>query len=423
MASSLWIGTTGLAVSEKQLAVIGNNLANSNTAGFKSSDTSFASMLSQSASSGSQQVGQGVSVSSIGTSFAQGSFQTTGTATDLSIDGDGFFILKNTEGSSSYTRAGGFLVDESGLLSDINGNRVQGYKFTDGVEVKAMVDLDLQNVMSKPVSTSLVKMGLTLDSQTATDGTGTFDCSQVVFDSLGTEHTLNATFRKTAGDGTWDITYKLDGLTSAVTNASLKGIQFGSDGTITHLSTNGTTWPTTVSTSNITNQTFQITLSNGATIGSTTGTVTWDFESVEARLKTITSYATTSRVNAVSNNGYSSGTLTGLTVDDAGVVQGMFTNGKRQDLARVLLASFANNQGLSKVGSNFVPSGASGDAVINYPGSGGVGTLRSSSLEQSNTDVAAEFIKMIMAQRAYQANAKVITSSDQMLQQLMAIKQ
>ena len=106
MASSLWIGTTGLAVSEKQLAVIGNNLANSNTAGFKSSDTSFASMLSQSASSGSMQVGQGVSVASIGTSFAQGSFQTTGTATDLSIDGDGFFVLKNAEGSSSYTRAG-----------------------------------------------------------------------------------------------------------------------------------------------------------------------------------------------------------------------------------------------------------------------------------------------------------------------------
>jgi len=408
MASSLWIGTTGLAASEKQLGVIGNNLANANTAGFKASDTSFACMLSQSAASGSQRVGQGVTVSGIGTSFSQGSFQTTGNATDMSIDGDGFFILKNTEGSIYYTRAGSFNVNESGLLADVSGYNVQGYKFIEGAgEVKEMVDLDLQNVMSKPKATEKFMIGLTLDSQTATNGTGTFDASQVIFDSLGTEHTLNITFTKVATVGEWSVGYKLDGssTTPAVTG-SLTTITFdGATGSIA-----GTVADATIDLG---------ALSSGATMGP----LKWDLTSTEAKAKSITSFATTSRVNSVSNDGYSQGTLTGLSVNDSGIVEGMFSNGKRQSLARVLLASFGNNQGLNKVGSNFVPSGESGAAVINNPGSGGVGTLRSNSLEMSNTDVAAEFIKMIMAQRAYQANAKVITSSDQMLQQLMAIKQ
>ena len=404
MASSLWIGTTGLAASEKQLGVIGNNLANANTAGFKASDTSFASMLSQSAASGTQRVGQGVMVSNVGTSFSQGSFQATGSATDLSIDGDGFFILKNAEGAAYYTRAGSFNVNEAGLLADVSGYNVQGYKFIDGAEVKTMVDLNLQNVMSKPNATTTYMIGLTLDSQAVSGDT--FDASQAVYDSLGTEHSLNTTFTKSATVGEWGLTYTIDG-GDVTTSGSLLNITFGATGSITV--------PAPLADATITVGA----LSNGATMGP----LTWDLTSTEAKAKSITSFATTSRVNSVGNDGYSQGTLSGLSVNDSGIVEGMFTNGKRQSLARILLASFSNNQGLSKVGSNFVPSGASGDAVINNPGSGGVGTLRSSSLEMSNTDVASEFIKMIMAQRAYQANAKVITSADQMLQQLMAIKQ
>jgi flagellar hook-basal body protein len=161
-------------------------------------------------------------------------------------------------------------------------------------------------------------------------------------------------------------------------------------------------------------------LPNGSTIG-TDGVLNWNIAGDDA--PSIRSFASTSRITSLSNDGYSSGTLTGLNVNETGVVEGMFSNGKRQNLARILLADFANSQGLNNIRSYFVASGESGDALINHPGSGGVGSLQSNSLEMSNTDVAAEFIKMITAQRAYQSCAKVITTSDQMLQQLMSIKQ
>ena len=613
MSSSLWVGTTGLAASEKQVSVLGNNLANANTVGFKASDTNFASMLSQSSGSGSQRVGQGVMVSAVTTSFSQGSFQSTGNTTDIAIDGNGFFILQDQEGSSYYTRAGAFNVNEAGLLCDISGYTVQGNKFENGIEVTAQTDLDLRNVLSIPKASTTFNIGLTLNSQTETGDT--FESSQILYDSRGAQHTLGTTFTKTEDTSYWSVVNLLDG--SEATSQSYSGIKFDSQGdidqvyssiatdTYTHVATtahpdmvinnigqmyksttaagitltrgaaanswdiaptiattsftsagtssmavnnidqmtkdttpagiiltrgaDANTWTFTdggyanmkialgtvgaddevsidldgvgvfsadvtftltdpwVDTNHIhldivTNDggyanmtmidagaddqvsidldgvggadvTFNLTgtwvagntimlgiaqtevavadidvrfydagsaLPDGSTIG-TDGVLNWNITGVGA--PSMTSFATTSRINSVSNDGYSSGTLSGLDVNETGVVEGMFTNGKRQDLARILLADFANMQGLNRKGNYFIASGDSGDAIINNPGSGGVGSLQSSSLEMSNTDVAAEFIKMIMAQRAYQANAKVITTSDQMLQQLMAIKQ
>jgi flagellar hook protein FlgE len=413
MSSSLWIGTTGLAAMEKQLDVIGNNLANSNTVGFKASDANFANMLNQSSVSSSERVGQGVLVSNISTSFSQGSFQSTGNSTDMAIDGNGFFILRDNNGASYYTRAGAFHVNQGGLLCDSNGYTVQGNMFgEDGIEVKAMSDLDLRNVLSEPKATTNFTMGLTLNSAASLDDT--FTSSQVFYDSLGTEHTFSTTFTKTANVGEWAVTYSLDGPVGATlpgvpATGSLSSVTFGPDGAL--LVPAPPYADATV--------TFDA-LPNGATIGDA-GEVTWDFTSDSAQ--SMTSFATTSRVNSISNDGYASGTLTGLDVNEDGVVEGMFSNGKRQDLARILLADFANVQGLNKIQSYFVASGASGDPLINNPNSGGVGSLESNSLEMSNTDVAAEFIKMITAQRAYQASAKVITTSDEMMQQLMAIKQ
>jgi flagellar hook protein FlgE len=413
MSSSLWIGTTGLAASEKQLDIIGNNLANANTVGFKASDANFANMLNQSTAGSSENVGQGVLVSSVSTSFSQGSFQSTANATDIAIDGNGFFILRDKDGANYYTRGGGFNVNKSGLLADLNGYTVQGNMFgEDGIEVNSMTDLNLRNVLSKPKATSTFTSGLTLDSEA--DADGAFTSSQIFYDSLGTEHTFGITFTKTANAGEWDVAYSLDGpvgdgLPGVAATGSLTSIAFGPDGVL--LDPAPPYEDATVEFDE---------LPNGATIGKE-GVVTWDFTSADAQ--SMTSFATTSRVNSVSNDGYTSGTLTGLNVNKDGVVEGMFSNGKRKDLARILLADFANAQGLNKIRSYFIASGDSGDPLINNPGSGGVGSLQSNSLEMSNTDVAAEFVKMIMSQRAYQASAKVITTSDQMMQQLMSIRQ
>jgi flagellar hook protein FlgE len=413
MSSALWIGTTGLAASERMLDVIGNNLANSNTVGFKASDANFASLLNASAVQGSQRVGQGVMVSSISSSFSQGSFQSTDNATDIAIDGNGFFIMRDKEGANYYSRSGAFYVNKSGLLCDLNGYTVQGNMFgNDGIEVNAMTDLDLRNVLSRAKATTTFTTGLTLDSAAVLDDT--FTSSQTFYDSLGTEHTFSTTFTKTATTGQWDVTYSLDGpvgagLPGVTATGSLTSITFGPDGALLIPA------PPYVDAT----VTFGA-LPNGATIGAA-GVVTWDFTSADAQ--SLTSFATTSRVSSISNDGYASGTLTGLNVNESGVVEGIFSNGKRQDLARILLADFANVQGLNKDRSYYVISGESGNVIINNPGSGGVGSLRSNALEMSNTDVATEFIKMITAQRAYQANAKIITTSDEMLQQLMAIKQ
>ena len=521
MSSTLWIGTTGLAASEKQMDVIGNNLANANTVGFKAADTYFASMLSQSlsGSGGKQEVGQGVSVAAVSTIFAQGSFESTGNATDLAIDGTGFFTLKDKEGNTLFTRAGAFHVNKDGLLTDTNNYSVQGHMFdTDGVvESEAITDLDLRSAQSKPRETTMFSVGVTLDSQTVTGGT--FNTSQVVYDSRGAKHDLSTVFTKmedtnfwavqtaldetnatsqtysgfkfnslgaieavytgdidtpavtTAGDGTaatvvnsvgslyksttapivltrganedtWAMTGKggyanmslalgttgeddtvgvdLDGTGGADITFSLAGTWANAD-TISFSITQTEATPT-----DITVRYYAVgsELSDGATIGNSTGSdgdVVWNLVGKDAPM--IRSYATTSRISSLVNDGYPPGILSALAIDKDGVVEGKFSNGQQQKLARILLADFPSVQGLNKLGSYFTETANSGASVKNKPGSGGLGELQSNSLEVSNTDVAKEFIKMISAQRAYQSSAKIITTADQMLQQLMNIKQ
>jgi flagellar hook protein FlgE len=515
MSSSLWIGTTGLTASEKQMDVIGNNLANANTVGFKADETYFASMLSQNISGGAQRVGQGVGVAAISTLFSQGSFQSTSNTTDLAIDGNGFFVVKDNEGNLLYTRAGEFDVKNSGVLADVSGYTVQGHMFDDDgiVESQSVTDLDLQNIQSKPKASTTFSLGLTLDSQTVAGGT--FDTSVMLYDSRGAERTLNTKFEHTENAAFWGVKHYLDGTEDL--SQTYSGIRFDSEGRIdkvysSSLSTpviggggtgtatatindNGQLYKSTTSSIVLTRGadantwtitgnggyanmsvttgtlgvddelaidfdgaggadvtialgapwatgntiTFDVTttlsdpedidvrfyaagssLDDGSTIG-LDGVITWNLVGADANI--IKSYATTSRIANLEADGYAPGIITSLDVDKTGIIEGVFSNGQRQKLARVLLADFPDAQGLNKIGSYFVETGDSGAAVINNPGSGGLGSLQSSSLEISNTDVAKEFIKMITAQRAYQASSKIITAADQMLQQLMNIKQ
>ena len=531
MSSSLNIGTTGLAASEKQMDVIGNNLANANTVGFKAADTFFASMLSQSLSGGggAASVGQGVGVAAVSTVFAQGTFQSTGNATDAAIDGNGFFIVKDKDGNSLYTRAGAFHINNAGVLSDINNYALQGHMFDSNgvIEYQNMSPLNLQNAQSKPSATTYFGVGMTLDSQTLPGDT--FNSSQVVFDSRGAKHNLNTVFTKMGDPNYWAMQTSLDGV--GASSQSYTGLRFDSTGNATKvynadftaapvetsvlgsitssvinnkgqlykttdpadatnpgngpivltrgatadawtisgnsdypnaaltLGASGTddlvgidldgiggaditftlgagawasgetiTFNTTQTESAPGNSTVRFyasggALSDGSTIGSD-GDVTWNLVGIpDHAAPTMKTFATTSRISSLENDGYAPGTLSSLVINKDGIVEGMFSNGQRQNLARILLGDFINLQGLNKVGSYFIETGVSGPSVNNKPGSGGLGELQSSSLEMSNTDTAKEFIKMITAQRAYQSSAKIIATADQMLQTLMNVKQ
>jgi flagellar hook protein FlgE len=413
MGSALWIAISGLNASSKQMDVIGNNIANSSTMGFKTGKTYFANVLSQSLSggaSGAMQIGQGVTVADVATQFSQGSLESTSSGLDLAIDGGGFFVVEDAEGSQYFTRAGAFHIDGDGYLVDIGNNRVQGY----APSSPTLGDLNTRNSQSAPDASANFSVGLNLDARTDTGGV--FNSSQTVYDTLGTAHTLAATYTKTAAAGNWGLAVTLDGAAAASQNYT--GFIFDGNGDLDKVYNAGNLATGGVDPANIT---VSFTgLANGATIG-TAGTLTWDLTS--ATHETISGYAATSTVKALTNDGYPSGLLRSLSVEKDGNISGFFTNGQTASLGQIALADFPNPWGLKKMGSNLFSSTlGSGQAIINTPGAGGLGEVTSNALEMSNTDLGTEFINMITAQRAYQASAKVITTADDMMSALMNTK-
>ena len=510
MGSALWAGISGLNASSTEMDVIANNVANVNTIGYKAGKTYFADVLSQSLSggtSGSMQVGRGVQVTEVGTQFGSGSFETTGNATDVAIDGDGFFMVNDKSNATYYTRAGSFHLDNTGNLVDTNGDKVQGYNFFGGAST-TVKDINLNNVQSAPVATTTFSVGANLDADT-TKG-DTFSTTQTVYDSLGEKHSLDVTYRKTEANNMWSFQCDLDGANATAqtyegfkfdnTTGALSKIYTGAASTVTvggggtgvgtiTLNQPGQIYQTgtmtltktgagdTASDWSITNfggythatilsatatavtvdldgsggadltlnqgthfaknDTAQFTLthteatpvdlsitfaapSNGATIGAA-NVVTWDLAGNTAL--PITDYASTSVINSLTNDGYASGLLKSLSVTSDGKISGFFTNGQTADVAQIVLANFSDPEGLKKMGSNlFAETITSGPAIMNVPGASGMGTVASNSLEMSNTDIATEFINMITAQKAYSANARVVTTEDQMLTELINIK-
>jgi flagellar hook protein FlgE len=507
MGSALYAGISGLNASSTEMDVIANDIANVNTVGYKAQTTFFADVLSQSLSggTGNMQVGRGVEVSDVETQFGPGSFETTSNATDCAINGDGFFIVKDPNGTSYYTRAGSFNLNADGDLVDTNGYTVQGYNLFGGNQ-NSISNIDLTNIQSAPETTSTFSIGANLDAATAAGGT--FSTTQTVYDSLGGDHTLSVTYEQTASTGVWSAQAALDGVNAK--SQSYNDLKFDSTGKLTGMYTitpatvagDGTdvvagtpvynnlgdlydqsasivlkegatagTWTVTndggytnLSVSQSVAKTVNIdlygtgnidikvplttdlgggtltiptrtlsaesapvnipvtfaTLSDGATIGGG-GIVNWNLTGTGAL--SITDYASAAVINSTSNDGYASGTLQSVAVKSNGIVSGSFTNGQTADVAQLVLANFAAPEGLQKEGSNlFGETITSGQPVVNVPGSSGMGTIQSNSLEQSNVDIATEFINMITAQKAYSANARVITTEDQMLQDLINIK-
>lgn len=420
MGSSLFSGVSGLNASSQQMDVIGNNIANINTVGFKAGTTVFGDILSQSIAggSGAMQIGRGVGVTAVPTLFGQGSFMSTQSATDLAINGEGFFMVNDTEGATYYTRAGMFTVDKTEYLVDVNGYRVQGYTYENGVSTNVIGDISMGGVQSDPIATTRVSIGANLNG--AADVGDTFVSALMVYDSLGAGHTLTLTFTKTAVDGEWDIAVSMSDLGLATIDFLAPPATIGFDG-------DGKLITPAAADIDIEIDTTGGNLPGGATIGdAVTGVINWDLDDTgdtDEPAETMTGYASPSVNRSLVCNGHASGELQGLSIGGDGIIQGLFSNGQTAEIGQIALAKFASPGGLNKMGSNlFATTINSGAAVINAPGRGGLGEISPNSLEMSNADIATEFINMITAQRAYQANAKVITTTDQMMSELMNIK-
>ena len=418
ITSSFYSALSGMDSNGIVMQVVADNISNSHTVGFKGSTVNFEDILGMSLEgiSGVSRLGVGASVSSMACSFTQGTLTTTGLGTDLAINGKGFFIAENaTSGEQFYTRAGNFHVDNDGYFVNANGLRVQGYLYdaagTNLVETLADIRID-QTEMIAPAVSSEVEMALNLDSEgtvktfdiTDPGTTSNYSTALTIYDTLGQAHTITVYFTKTAQQD-WDWNALIDG---SDVSGGVSGIPqlFGTGGI--EFTTSGllsTTMPESF-------YTGSITFANG--IAATAETV--DFAGT-------TQYGAPSAVQSIHQDGYAAGTISGIAINQDGNVVGHYTNGIVRDIARLALADFPSLYGLERAGSSlFKATPDSGDPLINKPGEGGLGDVSASMLEESNVDLAAEFIKMIITQRAYQANSKIITTTDEMLAQLINIK-
>jgi flagellar hook protein FlgE len=401
MLRSLFSGISGLKAHQQMMDVTSNNIANVNTVGYKSSNVVFEDTLSQMirASGASTdttgginptQIGLGVQLAAVQTNFTQGSTQITNKPTDVLIQGDGFFVLKNG-GNTMYSRAGAFTLDTDGYLLNPDGAYVQGYAATNGVvdSFGQLSNIRLPTGTSIPGSaTTTVTMGGNLSPT----GTSALKVTATVYDQNGAAYALPVTFTPhDPPDGGYDV---------AVLDPADNTNQLGTGNVAFDAA--GKFDPT--------NSTSPITVTvNGATMN--------------VDLSDMTGYAGLSSPTNTATDGYSAGTLTQFQIGSDGVVTGIFSNDQKQALGQLAIATFNNPAGLEKEGdSTYTSSANSGLAEIGVPNSAGRGVLVSGALEMSNVDLATEFTNLIIAQRGFSANAKVITTSDDMLQDLVNIK-
>lgn len=409
MFTSFFTGISGLNSNAANLNVVGNNLANVNTIGFKSDVMNFQDILSASwlgVNFGGNpiQIGLGSQVGGVSANFNQGSLKTTTQPTDMAVIGNGFFVIQDGQ-ATKYTRAGNFTFDSQGRMVTQQGYRVQGWTAANGVvNSNAPVDdIFINPGMSvPPQATSSIHLDLNLDAETVDNDQ--FSSSVRVYDSLGAAHTLTYTFTKTANPREWTATITSDDGTVTTTPASPITMQFDDAGALTTPATD-------------------ITISlAGLSSGAADMDMTWALNDTNGN-PTISQFSAPSNVSGTSIDGYPQGSLTTFGVDSDGIIQGIFDNGVVSVLGQVAVATFKNPQGLIKNGQNsFSESLASGEAAIGVAGTGGRGSLAGNALELSNVDIAAEFTTLIISQRGYQASSRVITTSDEVLQEAIALK-
>lgn len=409
MIASLYAGISGLSANSTAMTVIGDNIANVNTTAFKSNRSHFANILSTSlgGESATAGVGRGVEFWGVNAQWTQGSIENSSSATDLAINGKGFFMVQDPSGSSFYTRAGSFTFDKNGYLVNPDGLQLQGYAIDAAGNIGSIADIYVPGErISPPSPTTEFSFDLNLNSGAAAGDT--YTTAQTMYDSLGNAIPVTFTFTRQAGvPPTWTVT-------GAIPPSAGSGVSFGGSNSmnIAFDSAGNMTSPADVN--------VLLTLTNGATSLGTT----WNIVDAGGNsLGDITGYASESGTTFQSQNGYPAGSLRGISVDEAGVVTATYSNGEMTPMFQIALVDFPSYDGLTKMGRNlYAESIASGQALPGVAGTGRLGSVAPSSLEMSNVDLAEEFVKMITTQRAFQANSRVITSSDEILQELINIK-
>lgn len=422
MIGSLYSGISGLKANTSAMSVIGDNIANVDTTGFKVSKVSFSNVFSASLGQSAMQIGRGVTMSGIAANWNSGTVETTSNVTDMAINGEGMFIVNDSAGSAQYyTRAGQFQFDNTGYLINQDGFRVQGYPISTAGVYGAMTDISLPVANSVPSATNELTMSLNLDAGATTP----YNTTVMVYDSLGNPVDLTFTFTRDTtpdlgGAVEWDYTVTSTNTALTITPASLT-LGFDSSGALVPANSTGATASQTSLGSG-----HAISITGLAPAANMTGAnaVVWRFlDTGSATDGSVTSYAGTSAKNSQTQNGYPTGMLQGISVDEDGIFTGLYSNGTLLNFARVGIADFAAYSGLQKQGGNLYTSSlASGQPVYLMPNQGGVGAIAPSSLEMSNVDLATEFVELITTQRAFQANSKVITTSDEVLSELINIK-
>jgi flagellar hook protein FlgE len=468
MMRSLFSGVSGLQNHQTRMDVVGNNIANVNTTGFKRGRVNFQDMLYQQLGGASRptadiggvnpkEVGLGMSIASIDTIHTQGSLQSTGNQSDLAIMGQGFFVL--AEGQSQvFTRAGDFSLDNQGtLVNPSNGMKVQGWMAEDieGVTVlevsRNVGDLTIPIGSKDPArETSRVEFACNLDKRTAmipegatdalTISKGTWNTSIKVYDSFGEVHDMRAQFTRVPGTAnSWTVTMNIDPQAEVATNTAVGngegGTAVGGPATFTvNFDNEGKIVSAVDAAGNVSggpdggqvvmNVAYDVPNTDPGEDGAPVRQqITLDLGNVGGTTRAITQYAEQSSSKAVTQNGYSMGYLESYKIDQTGSITGVYSNGSSRTIGQIALATFANQGGLEKAGDTaFVVSNNSGAANIGPSGVAGKGRVIAGTLEMSNVDMADAFTDMIVTQRGFQANSRTIQTADQLLQELLQLK-
>jgi flagellar hook protein FlgE len=421
--SSMYTGVTGLQGQGEALSIYGDNIANANTNGFKVSRPEFQDVISKSLKGllGGNQIGRGIRLSAVNPVFSQGSILQTESATDLAITGDGFFVVNGAEGQS-YTRNGSFHFDKDGKLINSDGYKIQGFQAEQNGKITSkMGDISVDRTVVDAKKTKKVDMFMNLDLRSEKtmefdpakpEQTSNFATGVTVYDTAGTAHVVSVYFNKQDdGQWSWKALAKGEEITGGqketmVEQASGKLI-FDNDGRLKQQTTDKSAF--NFNKGALPDQAIQFNFGEDKASG--------------GQGLQVTQYGTNSEAYKTLQDGSTAGTLAGMTFNDDGVLSAIYSNGETVNLAQVALAKFENPEGLFKSGQNrFKESRNSGQATLGAPQSGGRGRVSSKTLESSTTDVANEFINLMTAQRNFQANSKVISTADEMMQEIMNIK-
>ncbi len=416
--STLYTGVAGLMAQGDALGVIGDNIANANTTGFKANRAEFADMIA-----GGSKIGRGSKLSAVNPILAQGNVDVTERFTDMSITGEGYFVLRGSEGET-FTRDGSFHFDKSGLLVTNDGQRVQGFVAdSEGRISNKLDDIKFPRALVPAKATKDIKLDINLDSRTSRpktfDPKNPYDTSHFstgveVFDSQGNKHLVNFFFVKTA-DRAWNYYGLCDG----------KEITGGKEGEMVTVATGALTFNVDGKLDTETQTSGTLNFTGGAQQGQTIKVDFGDSITTDKGTGALASkqFAKDSDLISWKQDGAPAGSITGFTFSEEGIMSALYSNGKIEDIAQVAVSKFDNPESLIKIGNNRLrESRESGNAAIGGPSRAGRGKVASKSLERSTVDVAIEFVNLIQNQRGFQANAKTVTTTDELLGEVINMK-